>query len=194
MADDVLGNGALTRFTYCIIGSGAGGGSAAYVLTQAGHAVLVLEAGHNPFPGLDDPHGLRPPLHSNDELKFAVRDYIEDGFLEPRTFRQDTKTAGDLEDDVNALPKAVGGAFQHADAKTPRFNKVDFELATRINQLIGPSLVVPGFNDLQNPPANFADWPFSYDDLEPFYVEAERLYGVQGKQGDNIYESSRSQP
>ena len=194
MADDVLGNASLTRFAYCIIGSGAGGASAAHVLTQAGQAVLVLEAGHNPFPGLDHPHGLRPPLHSNDELKFAVRDYIEDGFLEPRTFRQSATTAGDLEEDVNALPKVVGGAFQHADAKTPRFNKVDFELATRINQLVGPGLVVPGFNDPQSPPANFADWPFSYDDLEPFYVEAERLYGIQGKQGDNVYESRRSQP
>src|SRR5690348_2771897 len=140
MADDVLGNASLTRFAYCIIGSGAGGASAAHVLTEAGQAVLVLEAGHNPFPGLDDPHGLRPPLHSNDELKFAVRGYIEDGFLEPRTFRQSTTTAGDLEKDVNALPKAVGGAFQHADAKTPRFNKVDFELATRIEQLVGSGL------------------------------------------------------
>src|SRR5712692_1538222 len=95
--------------------------------------------------------------------------------------------------DVNVLPKAVGGAFQHADAKTPRFNAVDFRLKSTIDALIAATtgLHVPGF-DVE--PANFADWPFTYADLEPFYVEAERLYGVQGKQGDNIFESARSQP
>src|SRR5438477_64162 len=41
--------------------------------------------------------------------------------------------------------------------------------------------------------AKSADLPFTYDDLEPFYVEAERLYGTQGN-ADSIYESRRSQP
>jgi choline dehydrogenase-like flavoprotein len=195
MADDVLGNGSLTRFDFCIIGSGAGGGSAACILTMAGRSVLVLETGGNPFPGLDDPKGLQPTLHSNDELK-DERDYIEqDSFLEPRTFRQTSGSEADLEEDVNVLPKAVGGAFQHADAKTPRFNKVDFRLKSAVESLIGttPGLTVPGFG-ADAASANFADWPFGYDDLEPFYVEAERLYGVQGLAGDNIYESTRSGP
>lgn len=41
--------------------------------------------------------------------------------------------------------------------------------------------------------ANFADWPFSYADLEPFYVEAERLCGVAGTD-DNPFASWRSAP
>ncbi len=196
-ADDVLGNRALTAFDLCIIGSGAGGASAAHVLTKAGKKVLVIEAGGNPFPGLDDPKELHLPLHSNDELKYSVRGYIgQDPFLEPRTFRIDTSTPGSLSDDVNVLPKAVGGAFQHADCKTPRFNAVDFQLKSKMDALIAatPGLVVPGFNDPSSPPANFADWPFTYDDLEPFYAEAEALYGVQGRQGDNVFESRRSSP
>jgi len=196
-ADDVLGEPSLTEpFDVCIIGSGAGGGSAAHVLTAAGKTVLVLETGDNPFPGLDDPKPLPFPLHSNDELKYSVRNYIfQDPFLEPRTFRGDATRLGSLMDDVNSLPKAVGGAFQHADCKTPRFNAVDFRLKSAIEALIGatPGLVVPGFNDPASPAANFADWPFTYDDLEPFYVEAERLYGTQGN-ADSIYESRRSQP
>src|SRR5437773_6151304 len=196
-ADDVLGESSLTEpFDVCIIGSGAGGGSAAHVLTAAGKTVLVLETGDNPFPGLDDPKPLPFPLHSNDELKYSVRNYIfQDPFLEPRTFRGDATRLGSLMDDVNSLPKAVGGAFQHADCKTPRFNAVDFRLKSAIEALIGatPGLVVPGFNDPASPAANFADWPFTYDDLEPFYVEAERLYGTQGN-ADSIYESRRSQP
>ena len=192
--DEVLGNHGLARFDFCIIGSGAGGGTAAHVLTAAGKNVLVLEAGPNPFPGLDDPSGLPLPLHSNDELKYSIRNFVQqDPFLEPRTFRGDAMSAAAVNPDVNLLPKAVGGAFQHADAKTPRFNAVDFRLKSTIDALITATsgLHVPGF-DVE--PANFADWPCTYADLEPFYVEAERLYGVQGKEGDNIFESARSQP
>ncbi len=198
--DDVLGNRSLTSFDFCIIGSGAGGGSAAYVLTAAGKSVLLLEAGSNPFPGLDGPT-LRFPLHSNDELKYASRSYIQqDPFLEPRVFRMSpTKSDGSpdpgtINDDVNVLPKAVGGAFQHADCKTPRFNVVDFRLKTKMEALLAanPDLTEPGFG-ADATSANFADWPFTYDDLEPFYTEAERLYGVQGAD-DNPFASPRSQP
>ncbi len=194
--DDVLGNRGLARFDFCIIGSGAGGGTAAHVLTAAGKNVLVLEAGPNPFPGLDDPSGLPLPLHSNDELKYSIRNFVQqDSFLEPRTFRDLAANAAAVDPDVNLLPKAVGGAFQHADAKTPRFNAVDFRLKSAMGERLAatPGLAVPGFG-ADSDSANFADWPFTYADLEPFYVEAERLYGVQGKQGDNIFESARSQP
>ena len=169
--DDVLGNGSLAHFDFCIVGSGAGGATAAHVLTAAGKTVLVLEAGHNPFPGLDR-HELQLPLHGNDELKYAVRGYLQqDPFLEPRVFRMTADVPGTLNDDVNLLPKAVGGAFQHADCKTPRYNAVDFRLKTAMGALAAanPGLLVKGFND---EPANFADWPFTYDELEPFYAEA----------------------
>jgi len=189
----MLGNRRLEHFDFCIIGSGAGGGTAAHVLTAAGKNVLVLEAGGNAFPKLDRAGDLHLPLHSNDELKYSIRNYIQqDDFLEPRVFRTTTASDGALSGDVNVLPKAVGGAFQHADAKTPRFNKVDFRLKSAFAELAGRGVLIPGFND--GVPANFTDWPFSYDDLEPFYVEAEDLYGVQGKDGDNVFESTRSRP
>src|SRR5438552_3741727 len=197
--DDILGSRALRHFDVCIIGSGAGGGTAAYVLTRddARQKVLVLEAGPNPFRGLDrQPHQPLPfPLHGNDELKYAVRGYIQqDPFLEPRTFRIDDTSEAALAGDVNALPKAVGGAFQHADCKTPRFNAVDFRLKTAMEALLATrsDVTVPGFG-ADAASANFTDWPFTYGDLEPFYVEAESLYGVQGTE-DDPFASPRTRP
>src|SRR5262249_27764166 len=133
-ADDrVLGARRLSQFDFCIIGSGAGGSTAAHILTGAGTPVLIREAGPTAYPGLDDPKTLPLPLHSNDELKYAVRGFIvQRGDLEPRTFRQHTTDTATVRSSVNTLPKAVGGAFQHADCKTPRFNAGAFRLKSRM--------------------------------------------------------------
>ena len=53
----------------------------------------------------------------------------------------------------------------HWDAKVPRFWDIDFQQ----HSALGP---FPG--------ADVADWPFSYDDLAPYYDEVEQLIGVQG--------------
>ncbi len=37
-------------------------------------------------------------------------------------------------------------------------------------------------------------WPISYDDLEPYYTEAERLYHVHGKRGEDPTEPPASAP
>ena len=37
-------------------------------------------------------------------------------------------------------------------------------------------------------------WPISYDDLEPYYTDAERLYHVHGNAGEDPYEPRRSAP
>ena len=192
---DVLGNTSLTQFDVCIIGSGAGGGTAAHVLTAGGKNVLVLEAGPNLYPNLDKSKPITT-LHSNDELKYASRSLINQiAMLEPRTFRFDAGSAAAVNPDVNLLPKAVGGAFQHADCKTPRFTAVDFTLKSTIEaKIAGTSgLAVPGFGaDASS--ANFADWPFTYADLEPFYSEAEELYGVQGDASNPFASPVRSKP
>src|SRR3990172_10780179 len=101
---NVLGNTALASFDALIIGSGAGGSAAAYVLATHGKNVLVLETGNNYFPGLDDPASGQPvPLFSNDELKLSDRNLIQpDPILTPRAFRQ-TESDGDriMAGDIN---------------------------------------------------------------------------------------------
>src|SRR5205823_4314593 len=115
---------------------------------------------------------------SNDELKFLVRSFISaNPSVDPRTWRNtDTETA-ELAD-VNSLPKTVGGGAVHADLKMPRFRPTDFQLGTLLQgKFAGTS---------------FADWPITYDMLEPFYTYAERVLGVQGKKGADPFEGPRS--
>jgi gluconate 2-dehydrogenase alpha chain len=165
------------------------------VLTAAGKNVLVLEAGPNPFPDLDRKGALPPGRHSNDELKYGVRHFISPfPELEPRTFRATAAQTAVIHPDVNVLPKCVGGAWSHADMKVPRFTGVDFEMVSAMARAKArvPSLEVPGFfGDAAS--ANWADWPFSYADLEPFYVETERLIGVAGDDS-NPFAPPRSAP
>jgi gluconate 2-dehydrogenase alpha chain len=180
MRRTVFGNTSLSTFDTIVIGSGAGGGPVAYVLTQNGKSVLVLEAGPCHLDFLDDASQQPVARFSNDELKIERRNFIEtNDRIEPRTWRTD-ETDGDridsLTGNVQALPKTVGGGCLHADLKMPRFEPTDFQL--------GSLLSVPN--------ASFADWPVGYDELEPFYAWGERLLGVQGKAGANPFEGPRS--
>ena len=177
---NVLGNSSLAQFDAVIIGSGAGGGTVARVLATNGLKVCVLEAGNNYFQGLDDPAPGNPvSLFSSDEVKFNARAIIaQQVLIEPRTFRQaESDGPRTFIGDVDNTPKTVGGAAVHADCKYPRFNEFDFQMRTLLGDI---------------PKASFADWPFTYDELEPYYAAVERLVGVQGKAGANPFESRRS--
>ena len=177
-----VGNTSLTHFDVLIIGSGAGGGALAHVLTKNGLKVLVLEAGANWFQGLD---GAAAPIpaFAKDELKLNDRRLIHPPKeFQPRTFRH-SPADGDrlLAGDVNPLPQTVGGGSIHADLKMPRFMEQDFKMGT-----LGAGAGFAG--------TNFADWPIDYPTLEPYYAYAEKVIGVQGTVGANPFEAPRSGP
>jgi quinoprotein glucose dehydrogenase len=64
---------------------------------------------------------------------------------------------------IQSRSMQVGGLAMHWGGVTPRFSPEDF----RVKSLYGVG----------------SDWPISYDDLDPFYQEAEERMGVAGEQG-----------
>ena len=163
-----------------IIGSGPGGSAAADVLTAAGWTVAIVEKGRN---HLLDPEDLTRPSsdYSNDEIKFHSRHFLgPDPLVEPRTFRTGEEDGDRVHvGEVNSVPSTVGGGGTHADGKVPRFLPADFRLLSDL----GPQ-----------PDADVADWPVTYDELEPFYAEVERAIGVAGLDGANPFAGPRSGP
>jgi choline dehydrogenase-like flavoprotein len=65
----------------------------------------------------------------------------------------------------------------HWQGWLPRFTQDDFRLRSIAGEVPGTTL---------------ADWPISYDDLEPYYDRVEWAFGVSGQAGANKYESWRS--
>ena len=148
-----------------VIGSGPGGSIAAMVLAERHWDVTVFEKGRNYF---DDLTSLKPKtLFSNDELKMDRYFVMPDPEAEPRVFRAGPNGTS-MKGVVQSLPQTVGGGTVHWDAKTPRFWDIDFQKLS----LLGP---IEG--------ADISDWPFSYDEIAPFYEEVEALIGVAGDIG-----------
>ena len=161
-----------------IVGTGPAGATAADVLTAAGWSVVMLEKGRNHLLALDPPYEQLGHV-SNDEIKFFRRHFLgPDPYLEPRSYRRD-ESDGDhtLVGEVNNLPSTVGGGGFHADGKLPRLRAVDFKARSELGPIEGADIV---------------DWPVDYDELEPYYAEAERLIGVAGKAGANPFAEWRS--
>jgi choline dehydrogenase-like flavoprotein len=159
-----------TPVDFAIVGSGAAGGIIAKELSTAGFNVVVFEQG--PYRKAED--------FTHDEYSVIFNSELLGGGPEVsgQTFRHD-------EDEVatsRPVPpigyaQTVGGSSVHFSANFWRFRESDF----RERSMLGP---ISG--------TNFADWPVTYDEIEPYYTRVEWEIGVSGAPGP--FDSFRSKP
>ena len=144
-----------TEVDFVVIGSGPAGASVARELSRAGFEVVVMEQGT----------AFSPADMEHDELGFINGRWTNSAETQPQTFRKTASEKAQRRFYVQ-YAKAVGGTSFHFTANYWRFRPIDFnEFSKRGN--------VPG--------ANLADWPITYEELEPYYSAVEWAIGVSGE-------------
>jgi choline dehydrogenase-like flavoprotein len=150
-------------YDVCIIGSGAGGGMAAYMLAKAGLKVVLLEAGplYDPKKNITQ---LKYPWESprrgaNTTFRpFGDFDAAYGGWeIEGEPYTQKNGTQFDW-----FRSRMLGGRTNHWGRISLRFGPKDFKRKD-----------IDGLGD---------NWPIGYDDVKPYYDRVDRLIGVFGSE------------
>jgi choline dehydrogenase-like flavoprotein len=158
----------MNTFDAIIIGSGAAGGIIACVLAEAGKHVMLLERG----PALSFADVGRDHLR-NQRLAVYGHNAGPELIGNPRVFvdpQGRPRLVKPHELDYHNNAACVGGGTRVYGAQAWRFHPDDFRMASKYGIPEGSSL---------------ADWPISYEMLEPFYERAEWELGAAGD-GDSI--------
>lgn len=145
-----------------VVGSGAGGATVAYACAQAGKRILLLERGRR-----------HPPIVSalTPDMRGQRLDHDEQATLIDKAPYDDRRVQ------VNGVGRrlymggVVGGSTALYGAALMRPARDDFH---------------PGRSYGNRLPRALWDWPIAYEALEPFYTEAERLFGVSASRDDDF--------
>jgi choline dehydrogenase-like flavoprotein len=162
------------QYDAVIVGAGAGGGVAACVLAEAGLRVLLVERGR--WLASAD---LRPDHLRSHRLALGYSSPAEPpAAWNPRVAVGSAGATVVWPTDVRWHNTAmmVGGGTRVYGAQAWRFCPEDFRMAGTYGVPDGSSL---------------ADWPISYEDLEPDYDRAEWELGVSGDSTGNAYAGTR---
>jgi gluconate 2-dehydrogenase alpha chain len=169
----------LPKVDALIIGIGAAGGIASYVLTQAGIDVVALEAG----PRRDKAEFLA----YYDELQAYP---FHNPFADVKANKEIPTWRPNAQSPVQPPPVSpivmdnqVGGTSVHWSSQAWRYQDASFKIRSTIVDKYGEDALPEG--------SNIVDWPVTYDEMEPFYEQVEQLVGISGNGGTNPFESPR---
>ena len=143
-----------------VIGTGMGGSTVGHALARRGHEVLFIEKGMFLFGDHDRGDGREPG--SPDE---SAAGRMSRGWW---PLQLQGKTSFGEVSFFAPLGCGTGGSTAVYAAQLERFAPCDFT----------PRANFPDVPDASLPEA----WPISYDELAPYYAEAERALGVRGTQ------------
>jgi choline dehydrogenase-like flavoprotein len=149
------------EYDVCIVGSGAGGGMAGYILANAGVKVVMLEAGpmYDPAKNVTQLKWTYESLRRGAGSKwreFGDLDAAYGGWQlegEPYTHKDGTKFDW-------FRSRMLGGRTNHWGRISLRFGPKDFKRKS-----------IDGLGD---------DWPIGYDDVKPYYDKVDQLIGIFG--------------
>lgn len=160
----------------CIIGSGAGASPVALTLARAGRAVIVLEQGAW-FTERD--------FHRDELAETRLRKFLPNLRAQPHV----VELARD-DDGWDAWPtyetgwdfwngSMVGGSSNLMSGFFHRLKPLDFRLKSELGPIEGGTV---------------EDWPFDYDELEPYYDRVEKEVGISGRVVAHPFADRRSSP
>ena len=156
-------------YDFIVIGSGPGGGPFSWKLSNKGLKVLVLEAGTRFDPSKDynldknDWEFNTFPVRTKLGYEFGEQQPLNQKYIHLRSWN---KASGNLNnsDKRRYLDYqhviGVGGTTLHFQGEAHRFHPSAFKTRSKFGK---------GY-----------DWPIGYSNLEPYYMEAEKILGVAG--------------
>src|SRR5262245_50164019 len=147
------------EYDICVVGSGASGSVAARILSENGARVVVLEAGEWFSPSGYKGH-LKPWEKKSRATGFGEGANERTGHIWAKPAEYPFTTEGEQRVPYTEIRK-VGGKTLLWAGHAFRLSAKDFK----------PKSLRDGLGD---------DWPLSYEDMKPYYDEADRFLGVCG--------------
>ncbi len=156
-----------TEVDFIVIGSGAAGGIMAKQLAVAGFSVVVLEQGGWGKYGHEQDYTKDELLNRNPSPEDRL---MSDRTRQRNTFRRTTND--ETRPGTHGYGCVVGGGTVTYGGSSWRHLPWEFNEASTEGTIAGTGV---------------ADWPITYDELEPYYTQAEWEMGIAGQRVDTPY-------